>query len=64
MPLNAYRELLSANRRLLGFGFVTALYSSFGQTYFIGIIGPHIQLEFGLSHTLWGMVYMLSLIHI
>ena len=62
MPLNAYRELLSTNRRLLGFGFVTALYSSFGQTYFIGIIGPHIQLEFGLSHTLWGMVYMIGTI--
>ena len=60
MPLNAYRELLSTNRRLLGFGFVTALYSSFGQTYFIGIIGPHIQLEFGLSHTLWGMIYMIG----
>jgi MFS family permease len=62
MPLNAYRELLSTNRRLLGFGFVTALYSSFGQTYFIGIIGPHIQLEFELSHTLWGMVYMIGTI--
>ena len=62
MPLNAYRELLSTNRRLLGFGFVTALYSSFGQTYFIGIIGPHIQLEFGLSHTLWGMIYMIGTI--
>ena len=60
MPLNAYRELLSTNRRLLGFGFVTALYSSFGQTYFIGIIGPDIQLEFGLSHTLWGMIYMIG----
>ena len=60
MPLNAYRELLSTNRRLLGFGFVTALYSSFGQTYFIGIIGPAIQLEFGLSHTLWGTIYMIG----
>ena len=62
MPLNAYRELLSTNRRLLGFGFVTALYSSFGQTYFIGIVGPAIQREFGLSHTLWGMVYMIGTI--
>ena len=62
MPLNAYRELLSTNRRLLSFGFVTALYSSFGQTYFIGIVGPAIQLEFGLSHTLWGMVYMIGTI--
>ena len=35
-----------------------ALYSSFGQTYFIGVFGPQIQDEFGLSHTLWGSIYL------
>ena len=35
-----------------------ALYSSFGQTYFIGIFGPQIQDEFGLSHTVWGSIYL------
>lgn len=34
--------------------------SSFGQTYFIGVFGPSIQVEFGLSHTIWGTVYMLG----
>lgn len=34
------------------------LASSFGQTYFIGVFGPSIQEEFGLSHTGWGSVYL------
>ena len=34
--------------------------SSFGQTYFIGIFGPAIQTEFGLSHTLWGTIYLIG----
>ncbi len=34
--------------------------SSFGQTYFIGILGPCIQTEFNLSHTVWGTVYMIG----
>ncbi len=37
-----------------------ALFSSFGQTYFIGVFGPSIQNEFDLSHTKWGMMYMLG----
>ena len=34
--------------------------ASFGQTYFIGVFGPAIQGEFGLSHTAWGSVYLLG----
>ena len=34
------------------------LASSFGQTYFIGVFGPSIRTEFGLSHSSWGGVYM------
>ncbi|SVB92387.1 uncharacterized protein METZ01_LOCUS245241, partial [marine metagenome] len=60
MAITAYRQLVTANKRLLGFGFVMALYSSFGQTYFIGIVGPAIQSEFSLSHTLWGTIYMIG----
>ncbi|MDH3379557.1 MAG: MFS transporter [Gammaproteobacteria bacterium] len=37
-----------------------AFASSFGQTYFIGIFGPSIQMEFGLSHTTWGTIYMVG----
>lgn len=59
MPLPlAYLALLRNHSRLLGFGFLAAFTSSFGQTYFIGAFGPAIQTEFALSHTAWGLVYM------
>ena len=60
MPFLAYAKFAAANRRLVGFGFLVAFTSSFGQTYFIGIFGPAIQSEFGLSHTAWGTIYMLG----
>ena len=46
----------------LSFGFFVTLASSFGQTYFIAIFGPEIQAEFGLSHTVWGTVYLIGTI--
>jgi len=59
MPLTAYLHFFVRNRRFAAFGFVLAFGSSFGQTYFIGVFGPHIQNEFALSHTHWGSIYML-----
>jgi MFS family permease len=53
-------DFLRTNPSLLAFGFVMALGSSFGQTFFIGIFGPGIRDEFGLSHTAWGTIYMLG----
>jgi MFS family permease len=47
-------------KRFLGFGFLAAFASSFGQTYFIGIFGPALQSEFGLSHTAWGTIYLIG----
>ena len=49
-----------ANRRFIAFGFLAASASSFGQTYFIGIFGPVFQAEFGLSHTIWGSIYLIG----
>ncbi len=60
MPLLAYARFAAAHRRLIAFGFLAAFASSYGQTYFIGIFGPAIQSEFGLSHTAWGTIYMLG----
>jgi len=60
MPLGPYVRFARANARLVGFGFLMAFASSFGQTYFIGIFGPSIQREFGLSHTAWGTIYMIG----
>ena len=60
MIINQYKTLIDSNRSLLGFGFMMTLYSSFGQTFFVGVFGPQIQSEFGLSHTSWGFIYMLG----
>ena len=60
MSLNPYLLFAATNRRFLGFGFLMAFASSFGQTYFIGVFGPGVQAEFGLSHTAWGTIYMLG----
>ncbi len=60
MPFGSYIRLFANQGRLLSFGFVMAFSSSFGQTYFIGIFGPAIQTEFGLSHTLWGTIYLIG----
>ena len=54
MPFASYARLLAEHGKLLGFGFVVAFSSSFGQTYFIGIFGPEIQAEFGLGQYLPG----------
>ncbi|MDX1435038.1 MAG: MFS transporter [Gammaproteobacteria bacterium] len=60
MPIRAYLSFAAENRRFVAFGFLMAFCSSFGQTYFIGIFGPSIQAEFGLSHTAWGSTYMVG----
>jgi MFS family permease len=43
--------------RLLLAGFLLALFSSFGQTFFIALFGAEIRGELGLSHGGFGMVY-------
>ena len=35
-------------------------YSSIGQTYMVGVFGPSIQDDFGLSHTTWGTMFMIG----
>lgn len=54
----SYIRFAASNLRFLAFGFVMLLASSFGQTYFIGVFGPSVRAEFGLSHSSWGGVYM------
>jgi len=58
VPFAAYLRFARANPRFLGFGFLAAFGSSFGQTYFIGVFTPHIQGDFALGHTAWGAVYL------
>ncbi len=53
-----YLQFGAKNLRLLSFGFVMLLGSSFGQTFVIGIFGPAIRGELGLTHTSWSAIYM------
>ena len=55
-----YIRFALTNHRILAFGFLMAFGSSFGQTFFIGIFSPNIEAEFGLSHSEWGMIYMVG----
>lgn len=45
------------NRRLAAFGLCAALASSFGQTFFIGLFGAPLRLEYGLSEDAFGALY-------
>ena len=60
MPIRDYLKFVAANLRFVTFGFFLAFASSFGQTFFIGTFGPAIQMEFSLSHTSWGTIYMVG----
>ena len=60
MQFASYLKFALGNRALVGFGFAIAFASSYGQTFFIGVFGPSVQAEFGLSHTHWGMVYLVG----
>ena len=52
--------MLAADPRFLGFGFVLAFFSSFGQTFFISLFGDEIRTTFDLSHGDFGLCYSLA----
>ena len=60
MQSSNYIHFAVENRRFLAFGFLVALSSSFGQTFFIGVFGPELRAEFGLSHGDWSLVFMVG----
>lgn len=51
---------LRAHGRLLGFGLVMALCSSFGQTFFISLFGAEVRAALELSHGGFGTLYALG----
>lgn len=53
----SYLDFVLANRRLLGFGFALAAFSSVGQTFFIALFGESMRVTFRLSHGELGGVY-------
>ena len=46
--------------RLIVSGFLLALFSSFGQTFFIALFSGEIRAEFGLTHGEFGSIYSLA----
>ena len=53
-------SFLVQNARWLAGGFLLALFSSFGQTFFISLWGAEIRAEFALTHGGFGAVYMIA----
>lgn len=56
----SYFQFVSAYRRLLAFGMLTALSSSFGQTFFISLFLPHFLADFSLDKGGFGFLYSIA----
>jgi MFS family permease len=52
-----YLYFFQANRTVLGFGLLTALSTSFGQTFFISLFLVQFQEAFGIGNSEFGLVY-------
>ncbi len=52
-----YAAFVVRNARLLGFGFLLAFCSSFGQTFYIGLFSGEIRGAFGLTNSTFGALY-------
>lgn len=55
-----YIRFFRVEPRFLAFGFVLTLFSSFGQTFFISLFGQHLEVEFDLTKTQYGLTYSLA----
>ena len=48
---------LALNKKVIIFGFIFTFFSSFGQSFFIGIFNPSIRNELSITHGQFGSVY-------
>jgi MFS family permease len=55
--MSGYFRFLASYRTILAFGLVTALSSSFGQTFFISLFLPYFMADFDLTKGDFGMLY-------
>jgi len=60
ISLLSYLRLAHTHTRFLGYGFTMTFAACAGQTVIIGTFGPAVRGEFGLSHTVWGAIYMVG----
>ena len=61
-PIKAmnYWNFIRRHPRLLAFGFVTATFSAFGQTYFISLFSAEIRQTFDLTHGEFGALFSIA----
>jgi len=55
-----YLQFIASNVRFLGFGFLLAFCSTFGQTFYIAMYGDQLRATFDLSHGAFGSVYAIG----
>jgi predicted MFS family arabinose efflux permease len=53
---------LSLNKKVIIFGFIFTFFSSFGQSFFLGLFNAPIRNELGISHGQFGSIYASSTI--
>ena len=53
---------LSLNKKVLLFGFIFTFFSSFGQSFFLGLFNPSIRTELDISHGQFGTIYAIATI--
>ena len=53
---------LSLNKKVLLFGFIFTFFSSFGQSFFLGLFNPSIRNELNITHGQFGTIYAMATI--
>ena len=53
---------LSLNKKVLLFGFIFTFFSSFGQSFFLGLFNPSIRSDLNISHGQFGTIYAIATI--
>ena len=48
---------LSLNKKVIIFGFIFTFFSSFGQSFFLGLFNAPIRNELGITHGEFGNIY-------
>ncbi len=53
---------LSKNKKVIIFGFIFTFFSSFGQSFFLGLFNPSLRAELDITHGQFGTIYAFSTI--
>ena len=53
---------LTLNKKVLIFGFIFTFFSSFGQSFFLGLFNPSIRNELNITHGQFGTIYAMATI--